>query len=566
MAARAVAPEGLERDPLAAAWLPFLSQGIVGNRTGFTKTTVVPQGAAVELSPAYGARLRSLDTAPWMPSVELPADEAALVELVREDMLDNVASLARLPAGSCRADITGGRDSRLILALLLAAGLADGMELRTTGEEHAPDAVVGRAIAERFGLAHRLQVPAPMPEEQFLGRLATHVFQTSGMVSAHTLKGGVGCAPGISMSGVMGELFRANHWVGRLDSVGALVEGLDRTFPLDALGILRPDVEEELRSELAVELAGRVDVGGASPQDHIDSYYIRNRIRRWLGTIEEHGEAGRVFPLYSMAGLQAAFALGAERRWQERLVFGVMRSLSPELAKMPFADRGWDPAAVGDLPDGADHQQPPVIYEGPRPVGWQRARPLVEPSPRRVDPPRRAGEPRVGRARPWCGGAAARRSPRHAQPRGARAVRCTHRGAVARGPRGAPADRDGTDRRPPVPTAGSGGGPGRAGPRWERQDGPRLRAGVAVRGGVEPRPATCRGVAARRPRDPCRHPPVPSRRRRPRPAGRWTGRAARRRLARSRLDNPRLTLGFDNRRLSIWWNLSACRSPSASTT
>ena len=60
--------------------------------------------------------------------------------------------MAALPSDRRHADITGGRDSRLILALMLEAGVTDAFDFRTIGAPHAPDAVVGARIAERFGL------------------------------------------------------------------------------------------------------------------------------------------------------------------------------------------------------------------------------------------------------------------------------------------------------------------------------------------------------------------------------------------------------------------------------
>jgi hypothetical protein len=139
---------------------------------------------------------------------------------------------------------------------------------------------------------------------------------------------------------------------------------------VEGSSIVRPEIRAALLSTLDEELTGRVDDGGSAPQDHLDSFYVRQRLRRWFGTYEELGELGRVFPLYSVAGLQAAFAIGPARRKQEWLPFALMRSACPELAKMPFAGSGWSEAVLKDVPDGDDYRVEPVRNEG-RPVPWQ---------------------------------------------------------------------------------------------------------------------------------------------------------------------------------------------------
>lgn len=46
------------RDALAVAWLPLLGW-MVGDRTGYESTRVVPMGSYVEIGPNFGSRLRS---------------------------------------------------------------------------------------------------------------------------------------------------------------------------------------------------------------------------------------------------------------------------------------------------------------------------------------------------------------------------------------------------------------------------------------------------------------------------------------------------------------------------
>jgi hypothetical protein len=376
LAARVAAVPGQEpdRDPLGVAWLPFLGW-IVGDRTGYVSTRVLPMGAYVEVDPAYGSRVRFSNPTPW--AADLPSAGAELVDLVHEDLSASVRSVAQISAPRRTADITGGKDSRLVLALLLQEGVADRFGFRTSGYDHSPDAVVGGQIAARFRLAHEHPVPPVMSEQDFRRQLATHVFQTAGMFSAWEFKGGLTVSSTLKVTGCVGEALRTHFKkYPVMSTVGELQKQFYGRSALRGFSILRHDVAAELLDLLDAELVQRVDGGGSAPQDLADSFYWRHRNRRWFGTYEELGEAGRVFPLYSLIGLQAAFALGSVQRRNEYLHFAIMRKACPALAKVPFADAGWSENLVSDLRDAADYRTPAVRHEGtgPAPTQWRPQR------------------------------------------------------------------------------------------------------------------------------------------------------------------------------------------------
>lgn len=386
LAARVTAAPNQEpdRDPLGVAWLPFLGW-VVGDRTGFVSTRVLPMGSFVEFGPAYGSRVRVGNSTPWASPSELPASEREIVQLVHEDLLASMRSIAQLPASRRRADITGGKDSRLALALMLEEGVADHFTFRTSGFEHSPDSVVGKAIAERFKLAHEAELPRPVGETNspspqaragyFRRRLTTNAFQTSGMFSAWEMKGApLTTSSTLTVSGGVGEALRTNFKAYPvLATVGELRKQFHGRSQLGASSIVRPDVRSELVKILDAELLERFDAGGSTPQDLLDSFYVRHRLRRWFGTYEELGEAGRVFPLYSLIGLQAAFAIGSVKRRNDFLPFAIMRDSCPELAKMPFADAGWSDHVLTGVPDADEYRIPAVRYEGegPAPTQWR---------------------------------------------------------------------------------------------------------------------------------------------------------------------------------------------------
>jgi hypothetical protein len=142
----------------------------------------------------------------------------------------------------------------------------------------------------------------------------------------------------------------------------------------DRLGLLNGDVRAEYAKTLRAEVSERLDTGGCTPEDLLDAFYIRSRLRRWFGTSDEIGEQFRVIPLYSLRGAQAAFALGPIKRRGEFLHFEVMRRACDKLAKMPFANATWSNAVASSLSDPDEYRKPPQTATSTAAVDWQATR------------------------------------------------------------------------------------------------------------------------------------------------------------------------------------------------
>jgi hypothetical protein len=376
LAARAATDPSAEpdRDPLCSAWLPFLGW-LVGDRTGFTAVRALPIGARVQLDPAYGSRVVCANSTPWVDADGELDGTAELVDAVHADLTSSVRSIAQLPSRRKLADITGGRDSRLVLALILQEGLSEEFDFRTTGTDFAPDSIVGREIAKVFHLSHESVVPGTMEAADFERRLRAHAFHTSGMINAWDFKGSITPGRAPRLSGLFGETLSTNFKeYPELHTNEDLRSTFHRIARLDIGSILLPEVGRALTDVLDAELIERIDAAGSAPHDHLDSFYIRNRLRRWLGTMEEIGESGRIFPLYSLTGVRAAFAMGSDARRAEQLHFSIIRKACPELARLPLANRAWSEAVLLKASNGHEYRTAPITYSGPAAVQWQAQR------------------------------------------------------------------------------------------------------------------------------------------------------------------------------------------------
>lgn len=341
------------RDAMGVGWLAFGGE-LVGDRTGFSGVRVLPGGAYVAIDPRWATRLQWWNRAPWSASPDLTAlDRDALVETVRDDLATAARDILALPGGRWTADLTGGKDSRLVLSLLLSEDLTESVAFRTTGLPDMPDAIVSRMLAERFGLRHHVEGPGALNAETFESRLLVHVFHTSGMFGAWNLKGQLGIRTGVAINGLFGELLRSNYaGVKEPLATTGTVDRFSAFRRLDQYPLLREDARRCYREWLTEELEGQLDAGVCT-QDAVDAFYARNRLRRWQGTSEEIEGRSRLFPLYSLRGFQAAFALGPMARRNEVLHFEIMRRCNDELTRFPIAKSPWRPPAFAHL-DTAD--------------------------------------------------------------------------------------------------------------------------------------------------------------------------------------------------------------------
>ncbi len=389
LAARAATPNGEpDRDPWGVGWLPYLSY-LAGPQTGYANTVVLPIGAYVDIHPSWGSRVRTAGTPQWVADVAVDSSYNELCAVVHDDLARSVVSTSLLPTSERLADITGGKDSRLVLALMIEAGVTERFTFRTLGAPSSADAIVSADISSRFSLKHQLFTFGRMEEPAFDRRLRTHVFQTSGMYNAWNLKGALGLqwVPGVS--GGAGETLRS--FFGAYPPVSSPQE-LHATFAS------RCD-----RFALRRELVEVFESGGCTNEDLLDAFYLRARMRRWFGAGEELGQGFRFFPLYSLLGVRAAFALGPIRRRAEILHFEVMRSACDELARCPFANATWPAGALADLPDADSYRRPAQKATPGAPVQWQASRLTeTEPSWRRTcstSPPTRSSTSLT--AAPW---------------------------------------------------------------------------------------------------------------------------------------------------------------------
>jgi hypothetical protein len=351
------------RDVLGTGWLAYMGMPM-GHRTGFEDISLVPDGAVVEIDPAGTIDLHRSLRAPWRRyAAELAADPHAALDEARTEMTTAIRMALRDPGTQACLGLTGGKDSRLILALLLADGLASDLEYQTLGADDLPDVVVARQLASIFGLRHvirprvaerwawrrrvdtavRETILGDSPSREIGFRITAWV--TSGMSNAgEPHLGRLPPGDAVLLSGLFGESLRSNYPATiRFRSKEQASRFPDNLKP-GSVGILDPEVVARYRAEMH-DLLFEGATDNDSPQDVIDTFYLRQRLRHWQGSTLEIDTENRVFPLYSITAMRLAFAIGAENRHAHWIHYQLMQPACEGLLHVPFASGAWAPGA-----------------------------------------------------------------------------------------------------------------------------------------------------------------------------------------------------------------------------
>lgn len=357
--------------PVSGLWLSTVGYR-VGEVTGWRNVEQIPGGLVLER-----ASKRLIPPSRRLPPPSVPRGfDTAGSESLLERGLEEARAATLLGAGDGLIDlpITGGKDSRAVLALCLAAGLRDRLHLFTRGPEGHPDVEAGRLIAQRIGLPHRRESPpdqrgrSDWDAEMLRSNLAQLVYQTDGGMGGWDLISGTSTGTATLMTGHMGEVLKAYAKVDGGNGGLSPAAIIRLQGPFDPLGLLRDEARAAMIEQVEAQMAvARAE--GAEEADLPDLFYLQNRIPNWLGGIRgiKSFERQPIMPL-GVPGLQAlAFRLTAEERKQELLHYAIVRRLAPELLDLPFAHQSWNTA----LPEAP--LTPPLLATASSPLfgNWQ---------------------------------------------------------------------------------------------------------------------------------------------------------------------------------------------------
>jgi hypothetical protein len=364
-------------DPQAGAWIATIGYR-VGPATAWQDIRQLEAGSA----------LVNGRTVPLTRRMALPPGPRGYTHggdaLLEQGMAQASAAIRMSVPDGATIDLplTGGKDSRAVLALCLRAGLRDRLRTFTRGYADSPDAIAAAMLAAVAGVPHRREPPLGSDEpvdltlDEFHRNFARLAFQTDGGMGGWDMITGRTAGTETLLTGHMGEVLKAY-------SKRALPAELDPVTlvrlqaPFDPLAILRPEARARMVEQLAAGMAAERQAG-AWEADLPDLFYLRHRIPNWLGGIRgiKSFERQPVLPLGVPALAELAFRMTPEERRAELAHYTIVRAGAPELLALPFAHQTWD----GSLPDAP--QIDPVLVPAGKPLfgNWQyslNARPEI---------------------------------------------------------------------------------------------------------------------------------------------------------------------------------------------
>jgi hypothetical protein len=248
--------------------------------------------------------------------------------------------------GPLALGLTGGRDSRVVAALVRAAGVP--AHAYTWGVPGDPDVDLAAAVAAAAGVAHvvalgdRERVLAE-PWDVAWRRLLT---QNDGLVSLRHVSGhgspGAGVDRlGLRVWGAGGEVARTYYTPPHLALVGGPVRLARRSLLSHVVrrhgGLVTAAAAAQAAAAIGAHFDRAIDLG-ARPVDAMDHFYADDRVRRWASTnsraYRPHGES--FSPFCTRAFLELGYRAVPAHRYAATVHRMVLDQVAPDLDALPY--------------------------------------------------------------------------------------------------------------------------------------------------------------------------------------------------------------------------------------
>ncbi|WP_417863523.1 hypothetical protein [Vreelandella venusta] len=363
----------LARDGLLAGYDLAVGTGAFGV-TGWSDFHLIPFGSSLTLtqSTLRVVEFRSLDR--FFKS-NLSFEE--LLENSATEIRENIQAIAGSRYKNKVSDITGGMDSRLVLAGIFDQGLEEEFLYHTNGGHPVPDANCALNIMEVFDLT-RIRTVCEYSQpvaSQPINTFKSFIYQSQGSrfiygrpfetnaVQENLIKVGGGLAGGFKSTYSLRLKNNVDKSVSLEDAVSAMF--------LPATDCLSDDLVRHVREELTNLFANLNKKYNISYVAAMDFFYVLSRSRYLIGVGEFPNSVIRpkVHALYGESLISAAFKLTDQERRSGKLHYELMKKLSPELWKLPFADQAWSTSLTGREDNYEFIEQVPITVKTPKLYG-----------------------------------------------------------------------------------------------------------------------------------------------------------------------------------------------------
>lgn len=254
--------------------------------------------------------------------------------------------------GELKLSLTGGKDSRLVLALALHAGLKEKISTFTKGPEGSPEIECAKNVANCVGVRHESLVSKCQKQNLEFDyastwrKLRQSNFRYFGSICLWDGLSGNIFGTDYDVTGFGGELYRGpgGHakQFKRLDFIkddDLLKYWINYHQKMDPLGLLTDEMKkhqlDHMKSWICKNRMYRKDT---LPE----KFFVENRLSNWNGPLAQQVSGKvKIMPLLNSQLARTVFKLSPSDRNSELVHFNLMRCACPSLAKLPFLKDAW---------------------------------------------------------------------------------------------------------------------------------------------------------------------------------------------------------------------------------
>jgi len=380
---------GVRAEPDRDGWRIHAATGwFMGDRSPFAGVFAVPGGTAIGYDASGLGRTESMVDclAAWCSPRGYDATAPAHVDQVVDAMRAFFDSLGRMSRARFVADLSGGRDSRLVVAAALASGLE--LSVHTNGDQPGEAEIAERliaalppAIAKRVTHVVRSSAGHEGFEPPILANaLAWHRYQEGLRPASYLFSPAPDAsrpANYVGMSGAAGEIAHGHYYPPDYADIGRLprTERLDRFTDELCRKAVRsggiPAVAHAMARQMIRRRLEDAYIHGLEDASMLDHFYATERLRKWSIAGEK---TNRLVPLLTPEFIRAAFDLTPDQRRDNALHTAVTDRLIPEWKDVPYYRRpktAVRPARRSRLGHAADREVISAIVSSP--AEWEDA-------------------------------------------------------------------------------------------------------------------------------------------------------------------------------------------------
>lgn len=335
------------------AWEFFCSAGwFIDTTSPFEKVVRVEPGIRIHASTDYNSPRLLINTGSFEKMVAPRPYKRFNAKQIAQDMLENFASFSELWSLPLVVDLSGGKDSRVCAAAVIASG-AENVQFNTIGtlEQEAETASL---LLNKVNLSHKHNIIDPgkikrtsvSKRTPISERAKIMLHYTDGDLSPVSIRSNLNPDTHFSdikkiwVQGAMGEIGKATFYgteslYKRLLNKGenAAYERLVQAYSV--LDGINPEITDT-RNRFIFNVLTKGKTKGLSSLYLLDYFYLVERARRWL---PQSVDVSRHSAFYSNEFIEQSFNMSYEEKLNLDVIKSVIGELVPEWKNVPFYKR-----------------------------------------------------------------------------------------------------------------------------------------------------------------------------------------------------------------------------------